>query len=107
LPVPGAGNLLKATPKSGNGVDSGFPRVRGQTGGTAVAFQGPWRRRRRRDGQAAGPRPLGCLWPLFWLILLIILLGLLFGGYRKGTKVSAPADWPVKATVVSVVAAGA
>jgi len=56
-----------------------------------VAFQGPWRRsRRRREGQPAGPRPLGCLWPLFWLILLIVLLGLLFGGYRKGTKVSAP-----------------
>lgn len=36
------------------------------------------------------PRPLGCLWPIFWLILLIVLLGLLFGGYRKGTKVSAP-----------------
>jgi hypothetical protein len=24
------------------------------------------------------------------LILLIVLLGLLFGGYRKGTKVGAP-----------------
>jgi hypothetical protein len=36
------------------------------------------------------PRPLGCFWPLFWLILLIVLLGLLFGGYRKGTKVGAP-----------------
>jgi len=64
-----------------------------------VAFQGPWRRsRRRREGQAAGPRPLGCLWPLFWLILLIVLLGLLFGGYRKGTKVSAPEFGPVHGT---------
>ncbi|HEV3171387.1 MAG TPA: hypothetical protein VGZ32_13635 [Actinocrinis sp.] len=71
-----------------------------------MAFQGPWRRRRRRDGQAAGPRPLGCLWPLFWLILLIILLGLLFGGYRKGTRVSAPSVWPERATVVSVMAMG-
>jgi len=63
-----------------------------------VAFQGPWRRsRRRREGQPAGPRPLGCLWPLFWLILLIVLLGLLFGGYRKGTKVSAPQFGPAGA----------
>ncbi|MBS2964589.1 hypothetical protein KGA66_16150 [Actinocrinis puniceicyclus] len=38
----------------------------------------------------AAPRPLGCFWPIFWLILVIILLGLLFGGYRKGTKVGAP-----------------
>ena len=63
-----------------------------------MAFQGPWRRtRRRREGQQAGPRPLGCLWPLFWLILLIVLLGLLFGGYRKGTKVSAPGFEPARA----------
>ncbi len=47
-----------------------------------------WRRRRQYD--ASAPRPLGCFWPLFWLILLVVLLGLLFGGYRKGTKVGAP-----------------
>jgi hypothetical protein len=47
-----------------------------------------WRRRRQVD--ASAPRPLGCFWPLFWLILLVVLLGLLFGGYRKGTKVGAP-----------------
>jgi hypothetical protein len=50
----------------------------------------PWRRRRRDAGNGAAPRPLGCLWPIFWLILIIVILGLLFGGYRKGTKVSAP-----------------
>ena len=72
-----------------------------------MAFQGPWRRRRRRDGQAAGPRPLGCLWPLFWLILLIILLGLLFGGYRKGTKVSAPGMAPVRGTSVTAIVGSA
>jgi hypothetical protein len=49
----------------------------------------PWRSRRRQY-DASAPRPLGCFWPLFWLILLIVLLGLLFGGYRKGTKVGAP-----------------
>jgi hypothetical protein len=47
-----------------------------------------WRRRRQAESNA--PRPLGCFWPLFWLILLVVLLGLLFGGYRKGTKTGAP-----------------
>ncbi len=46
--------------------------------------------RRRPGADGAAPRPLGCLWPVFWLILIIVLLGLLFGGYRKGTKIGAP-----------------
>ena len=50
----------------------------------------PWRRRRRDAVNGAAPRPLGCLWPIFWLILIIVILGLLFGGYRKGTKAGAP-----------------
>lgn len=50
----------------------------------------PWRRRRREAASGAAPRPLGCLWPIFWLILIIVILGLLFGGYRKGTKIGAP-----------------
>ncbi|HEU5429345.1 MAG TPA: hypothetical protein VFU74_20870 [Actinocrinis sp.] len=50
----------------------------------------PWRRRRRDAANGAAPRPLGCLWPIFWLILIIVILGLLFGGYRKGTKIGAP-----------------
>jgi hypothetical protein len=55
-------------------------------------------RRRQADANSAAPRSIGCLWPLFWLILIIVLLGLLFGGYRKGTKVGAP---PVGGTSVS------
>lgn len=56
-----------------------------------MAYLGPrFRRRRQARGENAAPRPLGCLWPVFWLILLIVLLGLLFGGYRKGSKVGAP-----------------
>lgn len=51
-------------------------------------------RRRRAGADSAAPRPLGCLWPVFWLILIIILLGLLFGGYRKGSKIGAPAPRP-------------
>lgn len=54
-----------------------------------MGYLGPRRRRRRAEDPAA-PRRLGCLWPLFWLIVLIVLLGLIFGGYRKGTRVSAP-----------------
>jgi hypothetical protein len=38
---------------------------------------------------------------LFWLILIVVLLGLLFGGYRKGTKVGAPSA-PVPVTYSSV-----
>ena len=56
-----------------------------------MAYPRPRFRRRRQAGvDSAAPRPLGCLWPIFWLILIIVLLGLLFGGYRKGTKVGAP-----------------
>lgn len=55
-----------------------------------------WSMRRRDAVDGAAPRPLGCFWPVFWLILLIVLLGLLFGGYRKGQKVSAPAPSPVR-----------
>jgi hypothetical protein len=36
------------------------------------------------------------------LILLIVLLGLLFGGYRKGTRISAPPMGPVHGAPVSV-----
>lgn len=57
---------------------------------------------RRRQADSAAARPLGCLWPIFWLILIIVLLGLLFGGYRKGTKVGAPAPAPaVGGTTIS------
>lgn len=38
-------------------------------------------------------RRFNALWGLFWLILLIILLGLLFGGYRKGTPIHNPGSW--------------
>ena len=57
-----------------------------------------FRGRRQVGADSAAPRPLGCLWPIFWLILIIVLLGLLFGGYRKGTRVGAP---PVGGTSVS------
>jgi hypothetical protein len=45
------------------------------------------RRRPPEDGRRPR-RSLNALWLLFWLILVIILLGLIFGGYRKGNKES-------------------
>ena len=54
------------------------------------------RRRDRRDrrGREDGskPRRLGCVWPVFWLILVIILLGLAVGGYHKGTKIGSQSE---------------
>jgi hypothetical protein len=45
---------------------------------------------------------VNALWLFFWLILIIILLGLIFGGYRKGSKVSgSPA--PAARTVATIV----
>jgi hypothetical protein len=49
-------------------------------------FRPPRDERPRRRGSSV-------LWALFWLILLIVLLGLIFGGYRKGTQVNNPGSW--------------
>lgn len=48
-------------------------------------------RRRRRGG-------FNVLWAFFWLILLITLLGLIFGGYRKGTPIHNPGSWVTTVT---------
>jgi hypothetical protein len=50
----------------------------------------------RRDERPR--RRFNALWAFFWLVLLIILLGLLFGGYRKGTPIHHPGSW-VRAAV--------
>jgi heme A synthase len=41
----------------------------------------------RREGRRR-PRLIGCLIWLIALIVILIALSLLFGGFRKGTKVS-------------------
>ena len=46
----------------------------------------PREERRRRGG-------FNVLWAFFWLILIIILLGLIFGGYRKGSQIKNPGSW--------------
>jgi hypothetical protein len=45
--------------------------------------------RYERDGRRRR-RYFNPLWIFLWLILLIIVLGLLFGGYRKGSKINNP-----------------
>ena len=40
------------------------------------------------------------LWVLL-AVLAVLLLGLLFGGYRKGTVVNAPAPSPTRTVVVA------
>jgi type IV secretory pathway TrbL component len=44
---------------------------------------------RRREGRRR-PRPIGCLIWLIALVVVLIVLSLLFGGFTKGTKVSGP-----------------
>ena len=44
-------------------------------------------REERRYEERRRRRGFNALWAFFWLILVIILLGLIFGGYRKGTPI--------------------
>lgn len=70
-----------------------------------MAYRRTWRRWRRRVRQyepGARRRP-SVWWVMLWVIVVIILLGLLFGGYRKGTK-SAPApEWRAVHVVAAAV----
>jgi hypothetical protein len=57
---------------------------------------------RRRPGQGRGWRPrrrlTGCLLWIVGLIVVLIILSLLFGGFQKGTKAAgAPVPFPVSA----------
>ena len=45
----------------------------------------------RRDERRRRPRLVGCLIWLIALVVLLIVLSLLFGGFTKGTKVSGAA----------------
>ena len=60
-------------------------------------------RRERRDRDERRRRGgFNVLWAFFWLILIIVLLGLIFGGYRKGTQINNPGSWV--STGISVLA---
>lgn len=62
-----------------------------------------WRRRREESG--GGRRlgwPLGCLLWLVLLVIVLLVLSVLFGGFRLGTRAEGPGPRP---PVISVVAA--
>jgi len=59
------------------------------------------RREERRREERPRRRGFSPLWALFWLILLIIVLGLIFGGYRKGTQINNPGSWITVGTGIS------
>jgi hypothetical protein len=57
-------------------------------------------RRRARQGSGGWRRPrlTGCLLWILGLIVALIILSLLFGGFQKGTKAGgAPVPFPVSA----------
>jgi|HubBroStandDraft_2_1064218.scaffolds.fasta_scaffold101841_2 hypothetical protein len=58
----------------------------------------------RSGGRGRIGRPLGCLLWLVALLLLIVLLSALFGGFQKGTKVGGPVA-PRGSTVAAAVRA--
>jgi hypothetical protein len=58
----------------------------------------------RSGGRRRISRPLGCLLWLVALLLLLVLLSVLFGGFQKGTKVGEsvpPRGSPVVAAVLA------
>jgi quinol-cytochrome oxidoreductase complex cytochrome b subunit len=55
-----------------------------------------WGRRPDRGGRRLS-RPVGCLVWIIGLILLLLLLSALFGGFQKGSRVSGDALVPVAA----------
>jgi len=61
--------------------------------------------RRRRTGSGRGPRRRlgGCLLWILGLIVALVILSLMFGGFQKGTKAGlAGAPAPVPAAVTAV-----
>jgi hypothetical protein len=50
-----------------------------------------WRPRGRQEGSRQRlSRPVGCLLWLIALLVVLLVLSLLFGGFQQGTKVGAP-----------------
>jgi hypothetical protein len=57
-----------------------------------------FRRRRTRSGGRPRRRLTGCLLWIVGLIVVLVILSLLFGGFQKGTKAGGDGDPPVPVT---------
>jgi hypothetical protein len=90
--VPPASPARYCDPVTDQGGDGG-----GEDDG--VVFIGP-RRRRLLRREAAERRRFGCLWLVFWVIALVVILGLIFGGWRKGTPIHNPSSDVLHVSVV-------
>jgi hypothetical protein len=56
----------------------------------------PWRRRPEQPGGGRRlSRPVGCLLWLVLLVVILVLLSLLFGGFRMGTRAGDTGPAPV------------
>lgn len=79
-------------------------RARQQAGEQAPPgpWQWPWRRQRRRR------RVFGCLLWILTLLLMLLVLSILFGGFQRGSKVGGGDGRPVRPDMVAarVVAGG-
>lgn len=54
-----------------------------------------WRRRREQpDGKRRLGWPLGCLLWLVLLVIVLLVLSVLFGGFRLGTRAEGPGPRP-------------
>jgi hypothetical protein len=61
-----------------------------------------WRWRRERPGGRRLGGPLGCLLWLVLLVVVLIVLSVLFGGFRLGTRAEGPRTPPVLGAAVAV-----
>jgi ABC-type Fe3+ transport system permease subunit len=71
-------------------------RARQQAGEQAPQgpWQWPWRRRRNR-------RVFGCLLWILTLLLMLLVLSILFGGFQRGSKVGGGDGRPVRPDMVA------
>ena len=71
-------------------------RARQQAGEQAPRgpWQWPWRRRRNR-------RVFGCLLWILTLLLMLLVLSILFGGFQRGTRVGGADGHPVRPDIVA------
>jgi hypothetical protein len=62
--------------------------------------------RRRERAPRRRSRVTGCLLWIVLLIVILIVLSLMFGGFRKGTKAEGPGNFRTSGTVAALSLAG-